>query len=153
MNSNSKVFDSPIGWVKSHIRQYVATNGKKGHNWRGLPTLLLTTVGRKSGKLRRTALIYGQDGSDYIVIASNGGAVHHPNWYQNLAKTPTVEVQVGEVKFTAQARTAPGAEKSRLWKLMTKIFPQYDAYQTNASKAGREIPVVILKQIEKKGKN
>jgi deazaflavin-dependent oxidoreductase (nitroreductase family) len=122
MNSNPKVFDSPIGWVKSHIRQYVATNGKKGHNWRGLPTLLLTTVGRKSGKLRRTALIYGQDGSDYLVIASNGGAVQHPNWYLNLAKNPAVEVQVGSDKFTAQARTAPGAEKPRM-AAAAKIFP------------------------------
>jgi len=152
MKSNSKVFDSPIGWVKSHIKDYVETDGKKGHSWRGLPTLLLTTVGRRSGKLRQTALIYGRDGNDYLVVASNGGAIHHPKWYLNLVKTPTIEVQVGADKFTAQARTAPAAEKTRLWQLMTKIFAQYEEYQTKASKAGRDIPLVILKQIENKSR-
>ncbi|OGO21704.1 MAG: nitroreductase [Chloroflexi bacterium RBG_16_51_16] len=152
MKSNSKVFDSPIGWVRSHINDYVATKGKKGHNWQGLPTLLLTTVGRKSGKLRRTALIYGRDGNDYLVVASNGGAIHHPEWYLNLVKTPAVEVQVGADKFTAQTRTAPVAEKSRLWQLMTNIFAQYDDYQIKASEAGRDIPLVILKHIENKSK-
>jgi len=148
MKSNSKVFDSPIGWVKSHIKDYVETDGKKGHSWRGLTTLLLTTVGRKSGKLRRTALIYGQDGINYIVVASNGGASHHPQWYQNLVKTPAVKVQVGAEKFAAKARTASSMEKPRLWRLMAKIFPQYDDYQIKASEAGRDIPVVILSASE-----
>ncbi len=144
MNSNSKIFDSPISWVRSHIQEYVDTDGQKGHRWRGLPTLLLTTVGRTSGKLRRTALIYGQDGNNYIVVASNGGATQHPHWYQNLEKTPSVNVQVGAKKFTAQARTANSNEKLRLWQLMAKIFPQYDDYRIKAGEAGREIPVVIL---------
>jgi deazaflavin-dependent oxidoreductase (nitroreductase family) len=152
MKTNSKFFDSPIDWVKSHIKEYVKTNGKKGHNWRGLPTLLLTTIGRKSGKLRRTALIYGQDGNNYIVVASNGGATHHPQWYQNLVKTPVVNIQVGADKFTAQARTATARVKPRLWRLMAKIFPQYDSYQIKASETGRNIPVVILKHIEKNSK-
>jgi deazaflavin-dependent oxidoreductase (nitroreductase family) len=149
MKTNSKVFDSPIDWVKSHIKEYVTTNGKKGHHWRGLPTLLLTTVGRQSGQLRRTALIYGRDGNNYIVVASNGGATHHPQWYQNLVKTPAVKVQVGADKFTAQAHTATARLKPRLWRLMAEIFPQYDSYQIKASEAGREIPVVILKASDK----
>src|SRR5258708_32530392 len=90
-----EVFDSPTGWVKSHIHDYVATNGEKGQNWRGYPTLLLTTRGRKSGKLRRTALIYGQEGDNYILVASQGGAPKHPLWYLNLTANPDVALQVG----------------------------------------------------------
>ncbi len=144
MVANEKVFDNPTGWVKSHIQAYVKSNGKKGHKWRGLPTLLLTVRGRKSGKLRRTALIYGQDGNNYLLVASNGGSPHHPLWYLNLVANPEVEIQVGENKFAAHARTATREEKSRLWKLMAKIFPQYDKYQ---EKAGRDIPLVIVEPI------
>ena len=136
-----KVFDSPTGWVRSHIQAYVASNGEESHLWGGLPTLLLTTRGRKSGKLRRTALIYGRDGNDYLLVASNGGAPNHPSWYLNLAENPQVELQVGAEIFTARARTAAAAEKPRLWQIMSAIFPQYDSYQ---AKAAREIPLVIL---------
>jgi deazaflavin-dependent oxidoreductase (nitroreductase family) len=104
-------------------------------------TLLLTTRGRKSGKLRRTALIFGRDGKNYLVVASKGGAPNHPLWYLNLVANPEVEIQVGAEKFTAHARTAAQEEKPRLWKIMAGIFPNYDEYQ---AKAGREIPVVIL---------
>ena len=142
--SGEKVYDSPSGWVQDHIHSYVESGGKEGHLWRGLPTLLLTTRGRKSGKLRRTALIYGQDGKNYLLVASNGGAPNHPAWYLNLAENPDVELQVGAAKFAALARTAAKEEKPRLWKLMTAIFPQYDTYQVKAS---REIPLVILEPV------
>jgi deazaflavin-dependent oxidoreductase (nitroreductase family) len=141
---DKEVFDSPTGWVKSHIKTYVESDGKKGHLWRGLPTLLLTTQGRKSGKLRRTALIYGQDGENYLLVASNGGDPNHPSWYLNLSANPEVELQVGTEKFHARARTATAEEKPRLWKIMSKIFPTYDRYQ---AKAGREIPLVVLEPI------
>jgi deazaflavin-dependent oxidoreductase (nitroreductase family) len=140
-SSEDQVFDSPTGWVRSHIKTYVESDGKKGHLWRGLPTLLLTTQGRKSGKLRRTALIYGQDGKNYLLVASNGGDPNHPSWYLNLSANPDVELQVGTEKFHARARTATPEEKPRLWKIMNRIFPTYDRYQ---AKAGREIPLVIL---------
>jgi deazaflavin-dependent oxidoreductase (nitroreductase family) len=141
MTSNEKVYDSPTGFVKDHIREYVESDGKKGYLWRGVTTLLLTTRGRKSGKLRRTALIFGRDGKNYLVVASKGGAPNHPLWYLNLVANPEVEIQVGAEKFTALARTAAQEEKPRLWKIMAGIFPNYDEYQ---AKAGREIPVVIL---------
>jgi deazaflavin-dependent oxidoreductase (nitroreductase family) len=144
MASEEEVFDSPIGWVKSHIRDYVESDGKKGHRWRGLPTLLLTTRGRKSGKLRRTALIYGRDGKNYLLVASNGGAFTHPSWYLNLVENPEVELQVGADRFTGHASTATGEEKARLWQLMIEIFPQYDQYQ---AKAGREIPLVTVEPV------
>ena len=141
MTSNEKVYDSPTGFVKDHIREYVESDGKKGYLWRGVTTLLLTTRGRKSGKLRRTALIFGRDGKIYLVVASKGGAPNHPLWYLNLVANPEVEIQVDAEKFTAHARTAAQEEKPRLWKIMAGIFPNYDEYQ---AKAGREIPVVIL---------
>lgn len=142
--SQEEIIDSPTGWVGDHIRMYVESNGQKGHHWRGMTTLLLTTRGRKSGQLRRTALIYGQDGDRYLIVASNGGSDHHPLWYLNLADDPQVELQVGAETFRAIARTANPEEKPRLWQIMTKIFPTYDGYQTKAGKAGREIPLVIL---------
>jgi deazaflavin-dependent oxidoreductase (nitroreductase family) len=140
-----EVVDSPRGWVAKHIRRYVDTEGASGHRWNGMSTLLLTTRGRNSGKWRRTALIYGQDGDRYLVVASNGGARKHPSWYLNLVDDPEVEVQVGADKFAARARTATPNEKPRLWQLMASILPQYNSYQ---QRAGREIPLVILERVQ-----
>jgi deazaflavin-dependent oxidoreductase (nitroreductase family) len=108
-------------------------------------TLLLTTRGRKTGRLHRTALIFGRDGKNYLLVASKGGAPHHPLWYLNLVANPEVEIQVGAEKLKVRARTASKEEKPRLWKLMAGIFPKYDEYQ---AKAGREIPLVILEPIK-----
>jgi deazaflavin-dependent oxidoreductase (nitroreductase family) len=144
MTEIEPVYDSPTGWVKAHIEDYVASDGRKGHRWRGLPTLLLTTRGRKSGKLRRTALIYGRDGDNYLIVASSGGAAQHPQWYLNLVAHPEAELQVGAAKIAARARTAEPEEKPRLWQTMTAIYPTYDRYQ---EKTSREIPVVILELI------
>jgi deazaflavin-dependent oxidoreductase (nitroreductase family) len=138
-----EVFDSPSGWVASHVRRYVETDGEDGHRWRGVTTLLLTTRGRKTGRLRRTALIYGRDGDRYLVVASQGGAKWNPNWYLNLAANPEVGVQAGADKFTARARTATAEEKPRLWRIMTSIWPDYDQYQARCE---RDIPVVILER-------
>jgi deazaflavin-dependent oxidoreductase (nitroreductase family) len=141
MESEQNIFDSPRDWVAEHIQRYVETDGRSGHLWKGVTTLLLTTRGRKTGKLRRTALIYGRDGDDYIIVASRGGHSHHPAWYLNLNENPSVDVQVGAEKFSAVARIASGEEKKRLWELMTSIWPAYDDYQ---AKTEREIPVVVL---------
>ena len=138
----NQVVDSPRGWVNEHIQRYVATGGADGHEWRpGVPTLLLTTRGRKSGLLRRTALIYGRDGDSYVVVASQGGAPRHPAWYLNLDADPRVHVQVGPEEFDARARTATPEERARLWPGMARIWPAYEDYQR---KTRREIPVVIL---------
>jgi len=143
MPSKQQITDSPKGWVAKHIQDYVKTDGKKGHKWNGHLTLLLTTRGRKSGVLRRTALIYGMDGENYLLVASNGGSETPPNWYLNLLENPKVELQVGAEKFSAKAKVASAKEKTRLWKIMSKIFPTYDKYQ---AKAEREIPLIILKR-------
>lgn len=145
--NDDQVSDSPIGWVATHIQRYVESDGAKGYMFYGTPTLLLCTHGRKTGKLRRTALIYGEDGDRYLVVASNGGSRHHPNWYLNLLEHPGVEVQIRAERFSARARPATTAEKPPLWRQMASIFPQYDAYQAKAARAGREIPLVILEPI------
>ena len=90
----SEILESPIEFVANHIKTYVATNGEDGHMWQGVPCLLLTTTGRKSGSQRRCALIYGMDGTDYIVVASRGGDANHPLWYKNMLDAPTVTLQV-----------------------------------------------------------
>ncbi|MGI8513959.1 MAG: nitroreductase family deazaflavin-dependent oxidoreductase [Acidimicrobiia bacterium] len=136
-----KVYDSPKGWVAQHINDYVKSNGKKGHIWRGVPTLLLTTRGRKTGNLRRTALIYGRNGASYVVVGSVGGAAHHPNWYLNLTADSNVEVQVGSEVMPGLARTADESERQRLWPQMAEIWPDYANYQ---KKTDREIPIVII---------
>lgn len=138
---NDEPVDSPVGWVADHIERYVATDGEEGHIWNNVSTLLLTTTGRRSGKPRRTALIYGRDGDRYLVVASNGGATEHPLWYLNLRDQPDVELQVGAERFHARARTATPEEKPRLWQRMAEIWPGYNEYQT---KTPRDIPVVIL---------
>lgn len=143
MTPQERVYDSPKGWVARHIERYVESDGKKGHRWSGVDTLLLTTRGRKTGKLRRTALIYGRDGDRYLVVASSGGARRHPSWYLNLSENPEVDVQVGAERFTARARTASAKDRARLWRSMAAIWPDYDTYQR---KTDREIPVVILER-------
>ena len=129
-----------------HVRRYQETNGAEGYEWRdGVRTLILTTTGRRSGQPRPKALIFGEDDGRYVVVASKGGAPRHPQWYRNLLAHPDVEVQVKERRFRARARTAEGAERQRLWRLMTGIWPDYDAYQ---QRTRRQIPVVVLEPLE-----
>jgi deazaflavin-dependent oxidoreductase (nitroreductase family) len=130
-------------WMADHIRRYLETNGEDGHIWNGVPTLLLTTRGRKSGRALLVPLIYGKDGDAFVVVASKGGAPDHPAWYKNLEANPEVEVQVAADVFKARARTARQDERQRLWPTMTKIWPQYDDYQRAT---GREIPLVVLER-------
>ncbi len=129
---------------EAHIRRYQETDGEVGHIWRrGSKVLLLSTKGRSSGEPRTAPLIYERVGEGYVIVASKGGAAEHPGWYRNLAKEPRVEVQVEGEVFPAQARTATGAERERLWKLAVRQWPDYDAYQRRTE---REIPVVVLER-------
>ena len=138
----AEVTDSPVDWVAEHTQRYLDSGGEDGHEWRpGVPTLLLTTTGRKSGIKRRTALIYGRDNADYVIVASKGGSDEQPAWYLNLEANPEVEIQVFDEVLPAVARTAIGEERERLWALMRQTWPAYDEYQTRTE---REIPVVVL---------
>lgn len=147
--SSEKIIDSPIDWVKDHIREYVESNGSQGHIWRGVPTLLLTTTGRKSGELRRTALIYGRDGDDYVLVASKGGAPKNPLWYENLAANPIVTIQVGPEIFECRASTysEDGADfkhRQKVWDSLVTIWPGFAEYQ---EKTARRIPLVRLRKV------
>ena len=145
MSDHAEVVDSPSDWVNKHIKSYVETNGEQGHEFReGVPILLLTVKGRKSGLLRRTALIYDRDGANYVIVASKGGDPKHPEWYQNLVADPEVRVQVLAEKFTAHARTAEGPERERLWTKLAAIWPDYNEY---AKKTDRQIPIVVLEPV------
>jgi deazaflavin-dependent oxidoreductase (nitroreductase family) len=124
-----------------HVRQYQETDGEVGYLWNGVPALLLTTTGRRSGQARTNALIFGRDGSDYLVVASMGGAPTHPNWYLNLLARPEAEIQVRGDHLRVIAHPATDEEKPRLWKIMTDQWPNYDVYQ---SRTERVIPVVVL---------
>lgn len=140
----SQVNDSPTGWVDKHIRDYVATDGRVGHRKWGVHTLLLTTCGRRTGQLRRTALIYGTDGDGrYVVVASNGGKPTNPAWYLNLLAHPETHVQVGAETFTALVIEATGADRDWIWDMMVKVWPEYGRYQT---KIARTIPVIVLQR-------
>lgn len=126
---------------QEHIDRYVATDGIEGHDWQGTQTLILTTVGRRSGQPRAQPLIYGRHGDDYLVVASKGGAPHHPSWYLNLDANPEVEIQVKGDKMRVHARTATPEEKAELWPIMTNEWPDYERYQ---ERTDRDIPVVVL---------
>ena len=134
-----------MGWVAQDIRAYVQSDGVKASSDGGMDPLLLTTRGRRSGKLRRTALIYGRHDDAYVVVGSNGGSAKHPLWYLNLLANPVVDLQVGANTFAAQARTADGAERQELWSMMTKVFPPYAGFQKRTK---REIPVVVIEPLE-----
>jgi deazaflavin-dependent oxidoreductase (nitroreductase family) len=127
-----------------HVRRYLETDGEVGYRWRNnAPILILTTTGRRSGEERVKPLIFGEDDGRYVVVASKGGAKHHPDWYLNLHADPDVHVQVKADRFAARARTAEGDERERLWQRMAEIWPPYDDYQ---EKTDREIPVVVLER-------
>lgn len=139
------------GWIKDHLRAYEESPAI-GHFWDAsslggdprTPTLLLTTVGRKSGRVLTMPLLYGRDGDRYVIIGSKGGAPQHPAWYFNLQANPVVDVQIAEDKFRANTRTVSGEERERLFKMMTTVYPAFPAYQQRTE---RELPVVVLERI------
>ena len=124
-----------------HIALYRATGGRIGGRFLGADNLLLTTIGRKTGKARTTPLIYGRDGGSLVIVASFGGQPQHPAWYKNLSENPKVTVQVRGDLRELVARTATPDERARLWPMMIGLYAGYADYQ---KKTSREIPIVIL---------
>ncbi|MFF3212129.1 nitroreductase/quinone reductase family protein [Streptomyces sp. NPDC002886] len=137
--------DPPAGQVSSHVRAYVDSSGADGHLWHGVPTLLLTTLDRLSGRPVRTPLIYARDDGRHIVLATAAdGTPGVPSWYRNLAAHPEVRVQVGALTAQARARTATPAERETYWEALTALWPAYEDHQSAA--APREIPLVIIER-------
>lgn len=139
MGDHTNVDYSLLG--DDHVKAYLESDGEVGYEWNSVPTLLLTTTGRTSGKPRTVPLIFARDGADYLVVASQGGMPVHPNWYRNLEVDPSATIQVKADVRSVTARTATAEEKPRLWKAVNDVWPRYDLYQ---SYTDRSIPVVIL---------
>ncbi len=132
---------STADWARTQAETYEATGGREGATLRGRPVIVLTTVGAKSGKLRKTALMRVEHEGEYAVVASLGGAPKHPVWYWNITKNPHVELQDGAEKHDYLAREVFGEEKAVWWERAVATWPAYADYQT---KTDREIPVFVL---------
>jgi F420H(2)-dependent quinone reductase len=132
----------------AHAGVYRATGGKLFGRMGKSPILLLNTVGRKSGKKRTSPLLYAMDGEDFVIIASKGGASAHPAWYLNLMANPEATVEIEDREVRVRAEEADSEEKSRLWQKMVEMYPAYDAYQ---EKTEREIPLLVLRPVERGG--
>ena len=135
---------STASWARRQAERYEASNGAEAGDLRGRPIIVLTSVGAKTGKLRKTALMRVEHDGMYAVVASLGGAPRHPVWYYNLKAQPHVELQDGPVKRDYQAREVTGDEKKLWWERAVAAWPDYARYQT---KTARQIPVFVLEPI------
>ena len=125
---------------QAHTQMYEVSDGRIGA-WMGLPSLLLSVTGRKSGLTRTTALVYFEDGGNYVVVGSDGAARRDPQWWINLKVNPQATVRVGRNKFAARASLSTGTERDRLWQIGIGINPMWAKYQTQTE---RVLPVVVL---------
>jgi deazaflavin-dependent oxidoreductase (nitroreductase family) len=128
--------------MEGHTAIYRATGGRVGHRIPGFaPNLLLDHLGAKSGKLRTSPLVYGEDGENLILVASKGGYPKNPAWFHNLVANPDTVVQVGSRRRPVHARLATKPERERLWPLMVGVYGGYEDYRRRTD---REIPIVVL---------
>jgi F420H(2)-dependent quinone reductase len=132
---------STSAWARDQAELFESSGGTKGTTLRGMPIVVVTSVGAKSGKLRKTALMRVEHDGTYAVVASLGGAPKHPVWYYNLKKNRHVELQDGAIKGEYLAREVTGAEKALWWERAVAAYPDYADYQ---KKTTREIPVFVL---------
>jgi len=133
-----------LGFMKDHIKRYLATNGEDGHLMNGFPCLVLTTTGKKSGEKRQAAVIYGKQGNNYVVVASKGGSDTPPAWFVNMEANKRAHIQVKDKKLDVKMRIAEGAERQQLWDMMATIFPDYNNYQKSTK---RQIAVCVLEPV------
>ena len=132
-------------WSRQQTEIYEATNGEKGGDLRGRSVIVLTSVGAKTGKLRKTALMRVEHEGVYAVVASLGGAQKNPVWYFNLKKNPHVELQDGATRRDYAAREVTGDEKATWWKRAVEAWPDYATYQ---ARTDRQIPLFVLDAME-----
>ena len=129
---------------KGVIDEFRANEGNCSGPFEGMPMILVTMTGAKSGRELCSPLVYSADGDDIVIIASKGGAPEHPNWYYNLVANPTVKVEVGTDSWEATANLTEGDERRRLYDAQAAQMPQFAEYEKSANEAGREIPVFRL---------
>ena len=139
-------------WKTEHLEMYLGSGGTRGHivdvsdigGHKFTTTLLLRYVGRKSGNALITPLIYGDIGGEVVIVASKGGADHHPAWYLNILGSEHVEFQIATQAYRATWREPQGAEREKIWNFMVDVFPSYANYQKATS---RQIPLVVMKAV------
>ncbi|OLF17810.1 nitroreductase family deazaflavin-dependent oxidoreductase [Actinophytocola xanthii] len=135
---------SPSDWAREQVELYESSGGTEGTTLRGMPVVVMTTVGAKSGKLRKTPVMRVEHEGRYAAVASLGGAPKNPVWYYNLVANPHLELQDGPVKKDMVAREVTGEEKAAWWARAVEAYPDYADYQ---KKTDREIPVFVLEPV------
>jgi F420H(2)-dependent quinone reductase len=131
------------GFMRLAVWLYRRSGGKIGGSMRGVPVLLITTTGRRSGQPWTVPVLYTKDGDGWVVIASNGGSPRHPAWWLNLRANPDASIQVGKDVYAVTGKAATGAERDRLWHAMTDVYSGYKDY---TRKTTRILPVVVLRK-------
>jgi len=132
-------------WARTQVERFEASDGREANTLRGVPIVVVTSVGAKSGKLRKNPVMRVEHDGEYAVVASKGGADTHPMWYYNIAKNPHVELQDGAERRDYLAHLAEGPERDAWWERAVAVWPDYATYQT---KTDRQIPVFVLTPIE-----
>jgi len=135
---------SPETWVRDQVAAYESSGGTKGTTLRGVPVVVVTSVGARSGKLRKNPLMRVEHDGSYALVASKGGAPEHPTWYHNLVAHPTVELQDGPDRRDYSVRLAEGDERAAWWDRAVAVWPAYADYQL---KTDREIPVFVAEPV------
>ena len=131
---------SPEQWVRDQVDAYESSGGREGTTMRGVPVVVVTSVGARSGKLRKNPVMRVEHAGTYALVASKGGAAEHPTWYHNLVSHPTVELQDGPDRCDYSVRLADGEERTAWWERAVEVWPAYADYQ---EKTDREIPVFV----------
>src|SRR5579884_4264 len=136
---------SPAQWVRTQVEEYESSGGTRGTTLRGIPVVVITSLGASSGKLRKNPVMRVEHDGVYAAVASKGGAPEHPAWYRNIVEHPLVELQDGPEKADYRARETSGEERALWWGRAVEVWPDYAEYQT---KTDREIPVLVLEPAE-----
>ena len=134
---------SPDTWVRDQVEKYESSGGTEATTLRGVPVVVVTSVGARSGKLRKNPVMRVEHGGSYALVASKGGSPEHPTWYHNLVAHPTVELQDGPDKGEYTVRVVEGAERAEWWERAVAVWPDYAGYQTRTD---REIPVFVAER-------
>lgn len=135
---------SSAKWVRDQVEEIESSGGEKGTVLRGVPVIVITSMGSESGKLRKNPVMRVEHDGSYAAVASKGGAPEHPAWYRNLVEHPLVEVQDARHKGDFTARELSGDERAQWWERALAVWPDYADYQT---KTDRQIPVFVLEPV------
>ncbi|GGC02561.1 nitroreductase family deazaflavin-dependent oxidoreductase [Cellulomonas carbonis] len=136
---------SPSDWARQQAETFEATNGAEANTLRGVPIVVITSVGASSGKLRKTPLMRVEHDGEYVAVASKGGAPEHPTWYRNFLTSPFVELQDGPTRRDYRVRELSGAERETWWERAVAVWPDYAQYQANTD---RQIPLLLLTPVD-----